>query len=407
MKNSCQISWGSRANINAEERFFPFEDHLMHLHLKYFGYLKKREGIYLWETFQLTYQGRRWSNCSNAPLLILIQPFRDLLNECDEPEQITGWFGDFSCSFHWNKQFDKCVRQDIVNGMYFRVTWNWVRLDQSNYHCVWSLNPLFYCFHSSFKHQYRETVQVREEKQDGAEKQSGREKGWRIRKTKTGKKGKKEGELYLDNPIISYLQSTSTDAPSLHQAAHCEDRASGAGQPVDFPLSLSQKGAACPYISRSGHADSHGHPSATTQQYHRTMTPGIKILYTNIWCTDHIYMLTQKILVALEGAWCKTALWIYYIKLIGPHGYIVSRDHPPSCYFCQRIYKSSYIWSPLMKLTEITNILTAKSKKAWFILSSTCAASLIYCDSKFSLHGQCKTPWTQHTAQHIHTKSGL
>lgn len=88
--------------------------------------------------------------------------------------------------------------------------------------------------------------------------------------------GKEEGELYLDNLIISHLQSTSMDAPSLHQAAHCEDRASGAGQPVDFPLSLSQRGPACPYISRSGHADSHGHPSAATQQYHTTMTPGIK-----------------------------------------------------------------------------------------------------------------------------------
>lgn len=86
-----------------------------------------------------------------------------------------------------------------------------------------------------------------------------------------------EGELYLDNLIISHLQSTSMDAPSLHQAAHCEeDRASGAGQPVDFPLSLSQRGPACSYISTSGHAHSHGHPSAATQHYHTTMTPGIK-----------------------------------------------------------------------------------------------------------------------------------
>lgn len=78
------------------------------------------------------------------------------------------------------------------------------------------------------------------------------------------KREKEEGELYLDNLIISHLQSTSMDAPSLHQAAHCEDRASGAGQPVDFPLSLSQRGPACPYISRSGHADARGHPSAAT-----------------------------------------------------------------------------------------------------------------------------------------------
>ncbi len=75
---------------------------------------------------------------------------------------------------------------------------------------------------------------------------------------------REEGELYLDNLIISHLKSTSMDAPSLHQAAHCEDRASGAGQSVDFPLSLSQRGPACPYISRSGHADSHSHPSAAT-----------------------------------------------------------------------------------------------------------------------------------------------
>lgn len=81
---------------------------------------------------------------------------------------------------------------------------------------------------------------------------------------KEKKKVKEEGKLYLDNLIISHLQSTSMDAPSLHQAAHCEDRASGAGQPVDFPLSLSQRGPAYPYISRPGHADSHCHPSAAT-----------------------------------------------------------------------------------------------------------------------------------------------
>lgn len=80
---------------------------------------------------------------------------------------------------------------------------------------------------------------------------------------KKKKREKEEGKLYLDNLIISHLQSTSTVAPSLHQPAHCEDRASGAGQPVDFPLSLAQRGPACPYISRSGHADTHGHLSAT------------------------------------------------------------------------------------------------------------------------------------------------
>lgn len=99
-----------------------------------------------------------------------------------------------------------------------------------------------------------------------AGKQSERQKGWRIRETQTGKKRREKGKgkLYLDNLIISHLQSTSMDAPSLHHAAHCEERASVAGQPVDFPLSLSQRGPACPYISRSGHADSDGHPSAAT-----------------------------------------------------------------------------------------------------------------------------------------------
>lgn len=108
---------------------------------------------------------------------------------------------------------------------------------------------------------------------------------------KKKKRVEEEGKLYLDNLIISHLQSTSMDAPSLHQAAHCEDRASGAGQPVDFPLSFSQRGPACPYISTSGHADSDGHPSAATQ-HHTTMIPGIKYTYTQ--CTDHIYMKDPK-----------------------------------------------------------------------------------------------------------------
>lgn len=38
-----------------------------------------------------------------------------------------------------------------------------------------------------------------------------------------------DGTLYLDNLIISHLQSTSMDAPSLHQPVHCEDGASDAG----------------------------------------------------------------------------------------------------------------------------------------------------------------------------------
>lgn len=75
---------------------------------------------------------------------------------------------------------------------------------------------------------------------------------------------KKEEKLYLYNLIIFHLESTSIDAPSFHQLAHCEDRASVAGQHVDFPLSLSQRGSACPYISRFGHARSPCHLSAPT-----------------------------------------------------------------------------------------------------------------------------------------------
>lgn len=110
----------------------------------------------------------------------------------------------------------------------------------------------------------------RQFKRKRAGKQSEKQKGWRIRETQTRKKRREKGEgkLYLDNLIISHLQSTSMDAPSLHQDAHCEDRASAAGQPVDFPLSLSQRGPACSYISRSGHADSHGYPSAATTLTH-------------------------------------------------------------------------------------------------------------------------------------------
>lgn len=85
-------------------------------------------------------------------------------------------------------------------------------------------------------------------------------------KSQAGKNGTRRGEqvrgkLYFRQPD----NIPSPDAPSLHHTAHCEDKASSAGQPVDFPLSLSQRGLACPYISRSGHANSDGNPSAATQ----------------------------------------------------------------------------------------------------------------------------------------------
>lgn len=107
----------------------------------------------------------------------------------------------------------------------------------------------------------------REKNESGPKKISERHKAQRVRKARMaqGEENRWGGMLYLGNLIISHLQSTSVDAPSLHHAAHCEDKASSAGQPVDFPLSLSQRGPACPYITRSGHANSDGNPSAATQ----------------------------------------------------------------------------------------------------------------------------------------------
>lgn len=73
----------------------------------------------------------------------------------------------------------------------------------------------------------------------------------RDRKVDTDRKKKKEeeeeGKLYLDNLIISHLQSTSTDAPSLHHAAHCEDRPSGRCWPVcRFPIISLAEGSVLP-----------------------------------------------------------------------------------------------------------------------------------------------------------------
>lgn len=74
---------------------------------------------------------------------------------------------------------------------------------------------------------------MEEREQDGGEKQSERQKG----RHRQEKEEEEEGKLYLDNLIISHLQSTSTDAPSLHHAAHCEDRPSGRCWPVcRFPI---------------------------------------------------------------------------------------------------------------------------------------------------------------------------
>lgn len=73
-------------------------------------------------------------------------------------------------------------------------------------------------------------------------KENGGSDGGRSEDTK--KEGARRWKLYLDKLIISHLWDTSLAAPSLHHAARCQDRASGAGQPVDFPLSLSQRGPA-------------------------------------------------------------------------------------------------------------------------------------------------------------------
>lgn len=106
---------------------------------------------------------------------------------------------------------------------------------------------------------------------------------------KKKKREEEDGKFYLDNLIISHLQSTSMDAPSLHQPVHCEDGASDAGQPVDFPLSLSQRGPAWLYISRSGHADSHCHPSTAANTTTQLWTPGVKYNTLYIPWADRIH----------------------------------------------------------------------------------------------------------------------
>lgn len=146
--------------------------------------------------------------------------------------------------------------------MEFEVTRNGARLTLSSDRYVWCLIVKF-CPSSP-------PLSIRKERQWKTPECSRKTK-WGTKtmvnkadRDKKKKREKEEGKLYLDNPIISHLQSTSMDARSLHQPAHCEDRASSAGQLVDFPLSFSQRGPACPYISRSGHTDSHDHPSAAT-----------------------------------------------------------------------------------------------------------------------------------------------
>lgn len=122
---------------------------------------------------------------------------------------------------------------------------------------------------------------------------------------KHGKRREIRRKFYLDNLIISHLQSASMDAPSLHQPAHCEDRASDAGQPVDFPLSFPQRGLACPYISRPGHADPLCHPSAAINTITKPQTLRIKYIkhglnysYCMLLC---ICMYTLKISVQVNN----------------------------------------------------------------------------------------------------------
>lgn len=105
------------------------------------------------------------------------------------------------------------------------------------------------------------------------------------------KREKWEGKLYLDNLIISYLQSTSMDAPSLHQAAHCEDRAM-----VLAGLSISH------YLSREGVLAAHTSADQDMQTLMAIHQPLPTLpnnyasrnnIYTNIGSTDHISMLSR------------------------------------------------------------------------------------------------------------------
>lgn len=105
-------------------------------------------------------------------------------------------------------------------------------------------------FTGFFRFNTSPNIKTRRKEKRERQKISERHKGQsQAGKDGTRRREQVRGKLYLGNLIISHLQSTSVDAPSLHHTTHCEDKASSAGQPVDFPLSLSQRGLACPYIS--------------------------------------------------------------------------------------------------------------------------------------------------------------
>lgn len=83
-----------------------------------------------------------------------------------------------------------------------------------------------------------------------------REKRNKVRDTKLDgqeEEGRGGGgrRLYLDKLIISHLQSAPTGAPSLHQAARCEDGAGERCRPVRrFPIISLAEGSVLPIHQR-------------------------------------------------------------------------------------------------------------------------------------------------------------
>lgn len=177
--------------------------------------------------------------------------------------------------------------------MYLRVTWNGVRLDQSNDQCVLRLNLRFYPLYSSSRHLKREIVQVGEGERSGVVRDRTDGKWGKRRQEKAERRG--GGRALFRQPDNLPSPEHIYGCPLTPSSCSLWRRQSQWCWPAcRFPI-ISLAEGSCLLIHQHVWTCTLSWPSISRYPtLPHNYDPRDKILYTNTRRTDHIYALTQE-----------------------------------------------------------------------------------------------------------------
>ena len=176
--------------------------------------------------------------------------------------------------------------------MYLRVTWNGVRLDQSNDQCVLRLNLRFYPLYSSSRRLKREMVQTGEGEQHGAVRDRTDGKWGRRRQEKAERRG--GGRALFRQPDNLPSPEHIYGCPLTPSSCSLWRQSQWCWPACRFPI-ISLAEGSCLLIHQHVWTCTLSWPSISCYPtLPHNYDPWDKILYTNTRRTDHIYALTQE-----------------------------------------------------------------------------------------------------------------